>query len=628
MSAPGASIHEEEALGKALDARLVARLWRIVRPYRGQVALTLALVVPLFALELLPGWLIKIGLDRVFGSAAASEPAGPLVRLFDPPAGLDPLTWLALLYLGAMLGGAGLQFLHMALMGRTGQFAMRDLRREVFRHIQKLHLGFFDRYPVGRLVTRATNDIENLAEMFSSGIVALVTDLAKMVVLAGVLFWLDARLALAAFAVVPLLAVAAVVFRYKVREAFRKVRVRIARINAMLQETVTGMKVVQLFTREARNEADFERLNAAHRDAWKQSIRYDAALFAVVELATGITVAVIIGYGAGIAEVGTLYLFIEWMRRFFLPLRDLSAKYSVMQSAMASAERIFQLLDTEPAIRDPDHPRLPAPGRRGAVAFEGVSFAYQPGEWVLRDLSFEVEPGERVAFVGPTGAGKTSVIKLLARLYEVDRGRILLDGVDLRELPQRELRRRVAMVLQDVFLFSGTIADNIALGRKDVSRAEIEAAARSVELHRFIETLPRGYDTEVRERGANLSAGQRQLLAFARALVHGADVLVLDEATSSIDPETEALVQRGIRRVLEGRTALVIAHRLSTIRDVDRIFVLHRGRIVEAGTHEDLLAAGGLYQRLYLHQMQEAGLPLSSPAGADRKGLSPRPPAP
>jgi ATP-binding cassette subfamily B protein len=618
------AMHEEEALGRAYDARLVGRLWRYVAPYRGQVALTLAMVAPLFVLELAPAWIIKTGLDRVIAPAGASGGGAVLEGILRAPPGVSSLAWLAGLYLAVMLASAALQFAHAVLMARTGQSAMLDLRSDVFAHIQALHLGFFDRYPVGRLVTRATNDVENVAEMFSAGIVALVTDVVKMLGFAVALFLVDAKLALVTFAVVPFLAGAAVVFRYQVREAFRLVRVRIARINATLQETVTGMRVVQLFSREARNQRDFAELNAQHRDAWIASIRWDAALFSTVEFASSITIAVIVWWGTGLAAAGTLYVFIDWMRRFFLPLRDLSAKYSVMQSSMASCERIFQLLDLEPAIRDPA-PRareaapVPAPARRGAIEFDHVWFAYQGEDWVLRDLSLRVEAGERVALVGATGAGKTSVIKLLTRLYDVNRGRVLLDGVDVRELPQRELRRRVATVLQDVFLFSGTLAENLSLGRGDVGPAEIERAARAVEAHRFVERLPDGWATAVRERGANFSTGQRQLLSFARALVHGADVLVLDEATSSIDTETEALVQRGIHVLLEGKTAIVIAHRLSTIEDVDRIFVLDHGRVVESGRHDELLAAGGAYARLHRLQRRPgegAGLGAAAAAGS------------
>ncbi|MDJ0868407.1 MAG: ABC transporter transmembrane domain-containing protein [Myxococcota bacterium] len=666
-------LEEEEDLGRIYDRRMIRRLWHYVAPYRGQVIATLLLVVPMFALEAAPAWIIKTGLDRVLGDGASAVGPDWLQALLDGPGAVPPLAWLAGLYLLVMVSSAALQFLHLLLMSTTGYSAMRDLRRDTFAHLQHLHLGFFDRYPVGRLVTRATNDVENVAEMFSAGIVALVTDVLKMLGFATILFLVDWRLAAMAFLVVPLLAACAVVFRWRMREAFRRVRVRIARINATIQESVTGMKVVQLFTREARNLRDFDAMNASHRDAWLQSIRYDAALFAVVEIAGGITVAIIVAYGWGIATAGVLYVFIDWMRRFFMPLRDLSAKFSVLQSAMASSERIFQLLDTAPAIADradatpscalsaprrpanaddaPEAARASAAGSPGGarsepqasevhqaasepaprryagtpasaagspggarsepqasevskVSFENVWFAYQGEDWILRDLSFRVAPGERVALVGATGAGKTTVIKLLTRLYEVTRGRILLDGVDLRELPQRELRRRVAMVLQDVFLFSGTVASNIGLERADIGAGQIERAARAVEAHRFIERLPQGYDTVLRERGSDLSAGQRQLLSFARALAHRPDVLVLDEATSSVDPETELLLQQGIHTLMEQRTAIVVAHRLSTIQDVDRIHVLHRGHLVESGRHDELIAHGGVYHRLYRLQFE------------------------
>ena len=621
------SIFEEEALGKAYDARLLQRLWQWVQPYWLQVVVTLLMVAPVFVLELAPAWMIKTGLDHVLGQGAAasggSATAGPLEWILAPPAGIQPITWLALLYLVAALLNGVLRFAHLLLMATTGQSAMRDLRSEVFRHIQRLHLGFFDSYPIGRLVTRATNDVENVQEMFSAGIVALITDVAMMVGFAVMLFLVDARLALMTLAVVPFMAVAAIVFRWKVREAFRSVRVKIARINAHIQETIAGMKVVQLFTREDRNFRDFDEMNAGHRDAWQRSIHYDALLFGAVELASGITIAIILWLGTGVAEAGVLYVFIDWMRRFFMPLRDLSAKYSVMQSSMASCERIFQLLDTEPAVEDlpadllesrPAGVEVPARGR-GEVEFRGVWFAYQGEDWVLRDLSLHVRPGGKVALVGATGAGKTTVIKLLTRLYDVTRGQILIDGVDIRDMPQQELRRRVATVLQDVFLFSGTIADNIGLGRVDISHGAIESAASAVEADRFISRLPEGYETEVRERGSNFSAGQRQLLSFARALAHGADILVLDEATSSIDSETEALVQSGIHVLLEQQTSIAIAHRLSTIRDVDRIYVLRGGELVESGSHDQLIAERGVYAELHRLQANDEGLADRASAG-------------
>ncbi|MEE2673685.1 MAG: ABC transporter ATP-binding protein [Myxococcota bacterium] len=619
-------LHEEEAIGKAYDLQILRRLWPYVRPYWRQVLITLGLVAPMLLMELAPAWVIKLALDQATASSAAAatavESGAWLARIVQVPDGVSPWLWFGVLYGIVILAGTGLQFLNMVVMVTTGQSAMRDLRREVFAHIQKLHLGFFDSYPVGRLVTRTTNDVENVAEMFSAGIVAFVTDVIRMIGIAVVLYLLDPDLAVMTLAVVPVLAVAAIIFRLKVREAFRVVRVRIARINAHIQETVTGIKVVQLFTREERNLRDFTVMNAGHRDAWQKSIHYDALLFASVEAAQGVTLAVILWFGTvEVADAGLVYVFIDWTRRFFMPLRDLSQKYSVMQSSMASSERLLELIDTEPAIKDPAEPQVAfAEAARGSVEFEHVWFSYAGEDasddaWILRDVSFRVAPGDRVAFVGATGAGKTTLIKLLTRLYEVTRGRILVDGVDIRAMDQGDLRRRIATVLQDVFLFSGSVTDNLALGRGEVSRETVVRAAKAVEIDTFISSLSDGYDTEVRERGTNFSSGQRQLLSFARALVHGADILVLDEATSSIDTETEALVQQGIHVLLEGRTAIAIAHRLSTIRDMHCIHVLDRGRLVESGSHEELVAARGVYHRLYRLQREsraEAALALAS----------------
>ena len=649
--------HEEEALGKAYDGRLLLRLWPYVRPYRGQIAATILLFFPIFLLELAPAWVVAVGLHQILeakglakglaeepirsGAADVVSPAARLGEFFEPllfwmnhpPAGLSNEVWLGLIFLGVTLLLTSLTYLHQILMATTGQNAMRDLRRHVFGHITRLHMSFFDTMPIGRLVTRATNDVENVSEMFSQGLVALVTDVFKMFGYAVVLFLISPTLTFWTFMIVPVLAVAAVVFRLKVREAFRSVRVKIARINTHIQETVTGMKVVQLFGREERNMADFDRMNAEHRDAWHQSIKYDSLLFSTIEMATGITMAVIIGVGTGIAEAGIIYVFIDYMQRFFMPLRDLSAKYSVMQSAMASSERIFEVLDTKLGVPDRVTEAPPtAEEDRGRVEFEHVWFSYSgPAargdgdargassdddevDWILRDVSFSVAPGEKVAFVGATGAGKTTIIKLLTRLYDVDRGVVRVDGIDVRDMPQQELRRRIATVLQDVFLFSGSVARNIALGREELDEAAIEQAARAVEAHAFIEALPDGYETEVLERGANFSTGQRQILSFARALAHGAHILVLDEATSAIDTETEAAIQRGIHVLMEGKTAIAIAHRLSTIRDVDRIFVLKGGRLVESGSHEALLAAGGHYAQLY--RLQSENVPFAE-SGAE-----------
>ncbi|MDP6978277.1 MAG: ABC transporter ATP-binding protein [Myxococcota bacterium] len=631
---------EEEALGKAYDTRLMSWLWQFVKPYWAMIVFSILVVFPIFLLELAPAWIVKHGLDAIVATRDAAEAGAPsadiidqvvdagfIASLLEAPEGMATWVWLALVYAFVSVAGAALQFANMVIMAMTGQYAMRDLRVRIFAHLEDLHLGYFDRIPVGRLVTRVTNDVENVAEMFSAGIVALVTDIAKMVGFGAMLFIVDAELALATFSVVPLFMVAAWFFRLKIREAFREVRVKIAHINAVIQETITGIKVVQLFTREKRNYDDFDAVNAEHRDAWKKSIHYDSLLFSAVEAAEGLTVAIIVWQGTGMAAAGTLYVFVAWMRRFFLPLRDLSAKYSVMQSSMASTERLAELMNTEPEVKDPaakvwqDAQTRELESQRGSVVFENVWFAYQGEEWILKDVSFRVEPRGKVAFVGATGAGKTTIIKLLTRLYDVTRGRILVDGIDVREMPQQVLRRRVATVLQDVVLFSGSVADNIDLGRLDVGLPEVEAAAEAVEASSFIERLPRGYQTEVRERGSNFSTGERQLLSFSRALAHGSDILVLDEATSSVDSETERLIQRGIHTLMQDRTSIAIAHRLSTIRDVDTIHVLRAGELVESGTHEELLALGGAYADL--HRLQNEGqeappvsAPLAAPANA------------
>ncbi|MEM9175015.1 MAG: ABC transporter ATP-binding protein [Myxococcota bacterium] len=632
---PESEAFSEDELGKAYDTRLLMRLWPYVRPYWRQVALTLLLFLPVFALELAPAWIVKSGIDHVVSvyelapleTERASAPADvvsgfsdrideALVGVLSAPEGWTIAAWLAFVYVLTTLTLGFLQYVYQVLMASTGQYAMYELRQHVFEHIQKLQMSYFDVIPVGRLVTRATNDVENVAEMFAQGLVALITDVIKMVGYAAVLFLLQPKLALWSFAIVPVLAVAAFFFRLKVREAFREVRVRIARINTYIQESVTGMKVVQLFGREGRNLDEFDAMNADHRNAWNKSIRYDSLLFATVEIAGNITIAVIIAVGTGIAEIGIMYVFIDYMQRFFMPLRDLSAKYSVMQSAMAGAERIFQVLDTEPRVSDHvDAAPAADEAQRGVVEFEHVWFSYQdtngvPEEevdWILQDVSFTVDAGRKVAFVGATGAGKTTIIKLLTRLYDVDRGTIRVDGIDVRDLPQQDLRRRVATVLQDVFLFSGTVARNIALGRGDLDETAVLRAARAVEADPFIQRLPDGYATEVFERGANFSTGQRQILSFARALAHDAHILVLDEATSAIDTETEAAIQRGIQVLMEGKTAIAIAHRLSTIRDVDTIHVLKHGRLVESGSHEVLLAQGGHYARLHRLQSENQG---------------------
>jgi ATP-binding cassette, subfamily B, multidrug efflux pump len=605
-------LHEEEALGRVYDADLLRRLWPFMRPYRGQVYFSLALIPLRGALEVVPPLLIGAALDFLTrGQVSSSLPW--LDPLLVPPAGVavPELVWLFAILLLVAGGLLGLEWLRGWSMLVLGQNTIADVRRRLFEHVQRLPLRFFDRYPVGRLVTRLSNDLENLAEMFSMGIVALVADVFVMLIFAYVIFTIDVRLALAAMAIVPVLAVAAVVFRYKVREAFREVRVKIARLNAHLQETISGMKVVQLFAREKRNLEDFERMNASHRESWRKSITYDALLFSSVDLATNLTRAVIFWYGArlllrGEVSLGTIYVFTDYMGRFFRPLMDLSAKYSVMQSSMASAERVFQLFD-EPEERAFGDQRLARPAR-GEVVFDHVSFSYGE-EPILKDVSFRVAPGERVALVGHTGAGKTTVLKLLARLYQPQSGRIRIDGVDVRDLDAAELRRQLAFVLQDVFLFDGDLRHNIVLGAGEVAEEDLAAAVDATHVRRLVDKMPEGFAQKVKERGVNFSAGERQLLSFARALVRRPAILLLDEATSNVDTETESLVQDAIHRLMEGKTCIVVAHRLSTIRDVDRIYVMHHGEICEHGSHQELLAQRGLYWRLYQLQFaQQEGL--------------------
>jgi ABC-type multidrug transport system fused ATPase/permease subunit len=602
------AFYDEQALGKAYDTRLIRRLLPYLLRHPVLFGLSFAMVPVRAMLDFVPALILASAVATLQGI----EPEGGLAWLtawLRPPAALadrtaSVLLWLALIFLATQALWISTELVRMLSTRILGLRALRRVRNDLFAHVQRLPMGFFDRYPVGRLVTRLTNDVENTGEMFASGVIQMVADLVVMAVYAIVLLVIDWRLALAALAIVPPLALVAALLRYRMRGAFRESRVKIARLNAHLQETITGMKVIQLFARERRNLEDYTRTNGEHRDAWFRSIRYDATLFSIVDLAQNTTFALILWIGAGLAHgsvvpLAPLIVFIDLMRRFFRPLMDLAQRYAIMQSSMASLERIFELLDRPLEGDDPG--QAPVPTSRGEIEFSNVTFAYED-EPVLRDVSFRVEPGERVAFVGATGSGKTTILKLLARLYEYSDGAIQVDGLDIRDYPRAELRRRLAFVLQDVFLFTGDLHYNIGLGR--VADEKIFEASHTAHVGSLLERLPDGYHQQVKERGVNFSGGERQLLSFARALAQEPDILLLDEATSSVDTETEALIQDALQRLMEGKTSIVVAHRLSTIKDVDRIYLLHKGEIREVGTHDELLERRGLYWRLY--QLQYA----------------------
>ena len=578
---------QDDVLGKAYDARLMRRLLVYLRRHPWAVALAFLAILGSSLVELAQPWITQQAIDRYI---AARDVTG--------------LARMAMLFLALLIGGFVLEYLQTYVLQMTGQRIMHRLRMEVYGHLQRIDVRFYDRNPVGRLMTRVTTDVDALNDLFASGVISVFGDVLVLVGIMAAMLLMNWRLALVAFIVLPLIAWVTHWFRLNVREAYRQVRGLIARLNAFLQEHITGMSTVQLFGQEERTFRRFDRINREHRDVNIASIFYYAVFYPLIELLAALSGALIIWIGGAwtlqnTVSLGVLVAFLQYSRRFFQPISDLSEKFNILQAAMAASERIFALLDTPVHIESAPHARRLPADARGTIEFEHVWFAYEDEQWVLRDVSFVIAPGERIGLIGATGAGKTTIFNLLLRFYDVNRGRILVDGIDIRELDLSDLRSRFGLVLQDVHLFSGTIAGNIRLGSSAIDDRAVQGAAAAVHADRFIRELPGGFDAPVAERGATLSVGQKQLLSFARAMAFQPPVLLLDEATSSIDTATETLIEEALHVLIAGRTVIAIAHRLSTIQDMDRILVLHRGELREQGTHQQLLAQRGLYHRLF-----------------------------
>jgi len=611
------SFHEEEILGKAYDSRLMRRLLEYLRPYRGVTLFALIAILLYGVLQAIPPYLLKVEVDRYLDPTARQQVLPLLARFLSPKPIVGILQIALVFFLPTAVLTFVLEFAQSYAMQVVGQKVMYDLRKQLFAHLQRLQMSFFDRNPVGRLVTRVTTDVDVLNDLFASGMVAIIGDFFTLFSIMAVMLKLNWRLALLTFSVLPLIVLTTMAFRKAVRDSYRRIRVAIARINAYLQEHLSGMSVLQLFSREAPSFREFEKINRAHMEAYKDAILAYGMFYPAVELLGVIAVVIILYLGGGMAlrgvvTVGTAIAFIQYSQRFFRPIQDLSDKYNLLQGAMASSERIFKLLDTPVTIQDPPSPK-PLENPQGRVEFCQVGFAYRNQHRVLENVSFSIEPGETVAVVGHTGAGKTTLTNLLLRFYDAQEGQVRFDGVDLRDLRLHDLRKNFGIVLQDPFLFSGTVTDNIRLGSDWIAQHQVRQAARRVNLLEFIEGLPGGFQEPVKERGATLSVGQKQLLSFARALAHNPRILILDEATSSVDPETEHLLREGLRRLIENRTSLVIAHRLSTIQDASKIVVMHKGHVREVGTHQELLRKRGIYFKLYQLQYKDQELPVARP---------------